>query len=211
MLNEIHSWLNTTKDFDKGLDILARIGKDTFVISMLKKHGNTAPNKIILEKKLREHLQLLHGLNPELEVKQDFVSYDFYQLPENLQKKHVLKSKLYKEAGQLHSKLATAGSDAERAAMAKQIIENMKANQAIFEEIDYFLKYGVEAEIVSLVKEDVNEIAPSDLVQKRNNLRTYISSYTKKLNAASKEKRPAIEQKLNFYKSQLNEIEERLK
>ena len=172
-LADVAKWLEGTQDYSTGVELLEHFSNNKFLIRILKK-GPTEFNR----DKLEEALQLIAKKNPEAKKKTkgkfEIRSAEQYDsLPEKVRKLTVEKDAIYKEMSFLHSQLELYKTDKERGAAALRVLDLDDQVKSIWKKLDYYEVHGKlpsEPEIP-----EVKNMAPAEMMQRRNSLRSYIS------------------------------------
>jgi tellurite resistance-related uncharacterized protein len=139
----IQIWLNEGRDYYEGLELCRRYVKNKTLLDLLET-GDTSftRKKMLAALNAIDEEAILDSSRPDpIQRKLKLPEYDYYSLPENLQEKHRMKAKLYRDAGILHEQLwYLQGKELEDAAGA--IVTMMRANQQLWEELDYYQQHG---------------------------------------------------------------------
>lgn len=179
LIQQIRQWLDNYQDFAEGLELLKQSNHNPSLCYILKKIGATKFN----QQKLIDELSniLTHHIASAETEPVNGVEYDFFSLPEELQKEHFRKSTLYKEAGKLHQALCNNPSEEEAAKLTEGIMRLMQENQQIWEKLDYFKAHGVTKKQTNTVIPDIIGLSQVELLRFRSNNAANLSKWKKKL------------------------------
>lgn len=198
MLQEqIRQWLNSDQEFEPGVNLLEQADQSCIHIRIFRISGPTERNRQKLAELLTELLQPVKHIEAELQSSIGYPRYDFFSLPDDLQRDHIRKAELYRTAGQLHSKLSEASSDLARAEIANLIMANMEENQRCWERIDYFLQYGSTKKETKPVLPDLAGMDTLQLARFKANNASNLSKWRKKLaNTQDKGKKAQLQERI---------------
>ena len=109
---------------------------------------------------------------------------DYVRLPEHLKALVVLRTKLYVKSSSLHKKLGSCYSDESRGQLAETIVENMRENAEIWQELDYWKKTNTilgnhKSFKAEVIKTELSDLPLHELQKRLMNRRTNISTYKK--------------------------------
>ncbi len=195
--DDIRQWIATGRSFKKGLELLALLKGESFLVKMCRLQGNTTFNKKKLDEALDLFIQELTS-DPEPAQEPERVpddGVDFHKLPPDLQALYLEKNSLYREAAYQHRRINSftgksteephgivrivyTGEQATKRAEAIQIVaKNMKRNGEIWRELDYFQQHGAvpkpPAKIVAVI--NLDDMPDAELVAYRSRVRNWIS------------------------------------
>jgi len=182
---QIRTWLQSDKDFLVGLKLLEQLDADSIQLRMIKRSGETQFNQDKLETILKEHLAPIASIEGDKQAAIGFPSYDYFSLPEDLQRDHIRKAELYRSAGQLRLKMEAAESDELRCQYAELIMQSMMENQRCWERIDYFLQHGSQKKETAFVLPDLQGMDTVQLARFKGNNASNLSKWRKKLGTIS--------------------------
>ncbi len=175
----------------------------------LKKKAPSAPLK------LKTELSVSEETNQDSEI--SAMSVDLAILPPELRKLHFKKGKLYIEASRLHRQLEQ-NPQHKRAAMVEQIVENMRENQEIWKELNYFATHKQIAGNHPDLKQpeqpaNLEEVPPHILQKTLTNRRSNLSRYKKLIadNPDDEKKNEKRQAKIDEWASEIKAIEDLLK
>lgn len=188
---EIRNWLKGARDFSEGLILLEKIEPRSLQLKIMSRTGSTRYNQDKLEEILSKHLAPVANDVKKSEASLGFPSYDFFSLPDDLQRDHIRKAELYRTAGKLHSKLADAETDQGRAEIAEIIMQCMEENKRCWERIDYFLQTGSTKKETHFVLPDLAGMEPLQLAKFKANNASNLSKWRKKVQLISDPKKKA--------------------
>lgn len=106
-----------------------------------------------------------------------------HQAAESLEEHHLNREwkPRYKEAAYYHSELSEAKSEEENRKLAFQILDTMDEVEALWKKRDFVRQYGVKPDFEF---QGLSSLTPTQLLNRRNTLRSYVSKAKKgKLNA----------------------------
>jgi hypothetical protein len=174
-ISDIKEWLSKPDDYQKGCDLLAQIETNKFRIFQLRLHECIDNNNHIID-----------ALNEFIKKKETqtaaetgvYVSSDYNEAPEEIQRAVAEVKRIYKENNHLHSQLMRIKDDHERGIFANTILDNDDFARSLLDEIDY---YKVHKKVKPKAEEAaLNSISLSDLIQTISRLRTKISKLKRK-------------------------------
>ena len=218
MDHEIIAWLDSEQDYPSGLLIYDRYCKNPNLGRILKVGGATGKNRLTLIYelgKIAKHVAVsvdTPTINKPQEKQE--ITIAIPQVPhqttgiENLRSEQKM---CYKMLDNLHAILPYRKIQ-ERKDIAFQILELDDRLMEITKRIKHYEKHGVipPAPVTNEPKK-VSELSDSELIQRQNNVRTYITRYKrlaedpKELKSLSRNRK-----KLEKYQQELDEITERL-
>jgi len=142
-VNPISVWKNDGADYFEGLELCRKYLPEGPLMKLLETGESSLTRKKML--KALGEIEFTATLDAErvdpLQRKLKLPEYDYFNLPESLQEKHKMKGQLYKDAGKLHAQLwYLQGKELEDAAGA--IVTMMRANQQLWEELDFYHEHG---------------------------------------------------------------------
>lgn len=178
---QIREWIQSDKDFIVGLKLLEQLDPDSIQLRMMKRSGETQFNQDKLEAILKDHLAPVAHIQGDKQEAIGFPSYDYFSLPEDLQRDHIRKAELYRTAGQLRLKMEDAQTDEMRGQFAELIMQSMHENQRCWERIDYFLQNGSVKKETSYVLPDLEGMDTIQLARFKGNNASNLSKWRKKL------------------------------
>lgn len=182
---EIRNWLNGHMEFDQGIKILERIEPESIHLKILRRSGETAYNRDKLEGLLRNHwAPVAHDVKSS-QTSLGFPRYDFFSLPDDLQRDHIRKADLYRMAGKMHERLSNAETDKDRAECAEIIMQCMEENQRCWERIDHYLQTGTLKKETKFVLPDLEGLEPLQLAKFKANNASNLSKWRKKVQKIS--------------------------
>lgn len=159
MTEEIKQWLDGPRDYEAGVLLYCRYGKNRNLKTYLQR--KCAPLKLLYE------LSKLVGIDPfanaQIEVpelprstakdkdelkpderlriiREGGISYS--QLPESLKKVYLEACDAYRQMRHLHEKMKLVGTDSERAALRAALLEQVDRNRVCWEMIDQWAADG---------------------------------------------------------------------
>lgn len=237
MFEEINSWLNSDREFLRGLALYDRYGTSFNQKRLLRMQGPSRKSNEIL---VYELSKLIKGMkpaaapapknapaiivkkkpeplpkteekkpqpHPPAEAKE---KRPVSQDPQEL-KKHVID--LMKVRDNLHARLELIPTDKERNESAQRILGISDEISEIYEQLDHFNKHGVLPPVKQeLVKKKPNEMDTAELMQRQVTLRTYVTKYTRRVKESKTAKTTAENQlKLDQYTVELEDVSRRLR
>lgn len=178
---EAQEWLQSTKHYDTGLDILRNAKGESLVWRLLAK-GKSFYNCQRLE---QEILALLKPVESKKEIKKAIVPISLKPVvecnsyPETLLPAYHQQRRLYAQVNHLHPLLdATYNLDRKKAFEIKLALQNAWSE---IEEIWRILNYWEENQVVLPNKYQEQGLEPvldkAQMLKRRNNLRTYLSKH----------------------------------
>ena len=113
-----------------------------------------------------------------------YTKLDYVRLPEHLKALIVRKNKLYVSASSLHKKLESCNSDESRGQLAETIVENMRENAEIWQELDHWKRTNTvlgnhKSFKAEVIKTELSDLPLHELQKRLINRRTNISTYKK--------------------------------
>jgi UDP-galactopyranose mutase len=179
---KIAQWFDTGCDYKRGLDILEQYEPDCSELLILKRR-ETKFNADKLYMLIKELLSKFTETNLQSDSGLNYPDYNFFDLPEPLQKLHIEKGKAYSEAGKLHSQLE------ENPSLAGGIIELMDINRAAWNEINYYLEHGhVKTYEKSTLLPDLENMTDIELSRFKTNNASNLSKWKRKIKSIPKGK-----------------------
>jgi len=218
MDHEIYTWLNSEQDYPSGLLLYDRYCKNPNLGRILKVGGATGKNRLTLIYelgKIAKHVAVSVDI-PAMKKPQEKpeITISIPQVPhktsciENLRSEQKM---CYKMLDNLNAVLPYKEIQ-ERKDIAFQILELDDRLMEITQRINHYEKHGVIplAPITDEPKK-VSELSDAELIQRQNNVRTYITRY-KRLTEDPKELKSLSRNRktLEKYQQELDEITERL-
>lgn len=208
--NDLLNWIATgAKDWKKGVQLYNHFGANNHLKNRFKRLGPIEYNRALLREELTSIAQMLEKSTRKLargvivtslvlpasqplstnrqtfqvdqEESSTNLTVDLAILPEQLRKLHFKKGNLYNEASRLHKKLEETPQHV-RASMVETIVENMRENQDIWAEIDYFKRNNKlkgshpdlqQRAIAKDLKDVPREVLQRTLTNRRSNLSRY--------------------------------------
>jgi hypothetical protein len=159
--------------------------------------------------------QPLHELT-DSEKTEEQLTVEVAVLPVPLRKLHFKKGQLFNEASRLHKQLEAAPQH-KRAAMVETIVENMRENQKIWDELKHYQsKRKIKGDHPDLKQtekaKEIKDIAPEILQKTLTNRRSNISRYKKliKDNPNHEKKNENRQAKIDEWTIEIKAIEETL-
>lgn len=131
----IAQWFDAGCNYSEGVTILETWQPNCPELFILKRRESLF-NKEKLEKLLKIQLDKAIETNAQSSSGLEYPQYNFFELPENLQKLHFEKGEAYKKAGQLHADLENNPQN------AGEILRLMDINRNAWSEIDYYIEHG---------------------------------------------------------------------
>ena len=218
MDHEIFTWLNSDQDYPSGLLLYDRYGKNTNLGRILRIGGATGKNRLTLIYelgKITRHL-LVHDNSPTPEKPHpDQESLGKVQETPSeisgIEKLRQDQKMLYKMLDNLHAILPYRELN-ERKEIALQILDYDDHLKEITERICHYEKHGViPPELTVVLKTKISELSDAELLQRQNNLRTYVAKYTRLLEDSKTLKSTLnYREKLDKYQLELTGVTERL-
>jgi len=218
MDHEINSWLNSDQDYPSGLFLYDRYCKNSNLGRILRIGGATGKNRLTLIYELgKVFKQFLISdgslFSENLPHDQERIKED-HELPSEISGIEKLRrdqKMLYKMLDNLHAILPYRGIH-ERKEIAFQILDFDDHLREITERITHFEKHGViPQEPTAILRQKVSDFTDAELLQRQNNLRTYVTKYTRLLKDSKTLKSTAnYREKLDKYQLELTEVTERL-
>lgn len=204
----IAKWLNGSRDYNTGIELLEKIGGDPFMLSILKK-GNNSYSRSKLEKELRSFLPAekpsenssTHSPGPSDQSTDPIPTRSpmdnvpesdasDQSLPKEILSKKIERQRMYRENDYMKNSLSHADKKT-KTAYCLAIVENAMAIQKIWKEIDHFEATGTVIDLHErLIK------APKDIHLQIANARSNLSK-------AKRRGKPELEKK---WKEKLNEL-----
>ena len=218
MDHEITIWLNSDQDYTSGLLLHEKYARNPNLGRILRVGGATGKNRLTLVYelgKIAKHVAV-SARTPAMKKPQEKqeISNAIPQVPhqttgiENLRSEQKM---YYKMLDNLHAILPYREIQ-ERKDIAFQILELDDRLMEITQRINHYEKHGVIplAPITDEPKK-VSELSDAELIQRQNNVRTYITRY-KRLTEDPKELKSLSRNRktLEKYQQELDEITERL-
>jgi hypothetical protein len=219
MDHEIFTWLSSDQDYPSGLVLYDRYCKNTNLGRILRIGGATGKNRLTLIYelgKVAKHLMSSDKDLPSKKFPQDQTGskkdQEFPPEISGIEKLRRDKKILYKMLDNLHAILPYREIH-ERREIALQILEFDDHLKEITDRIMHFEKHGViPPEPVSVMRKKVSDLTAAELLQRQNNLRTYITKYTRLLEDSKTLKSTSnYRDKLDKYQLELNEVTKRLR
>lgn len=175
-ISDISAYLNNPLSYAQGVELYCKHGSDDFLKSLFKK-SETRYNRSRLLKELHLIYSKLSGPENSKQAKQRFSASDttsYLSLPDQVKKLNEKKNEYYKEMRDLHSQLLHLDKEARYNAAGK-ILQLSRLVKEIWKSLDHFHIHGdlprgaIKAEMIK------EEPLKSDLIEKRNLLRSYVS------------------------------------
>jgi hypothetical protein len=219
MDHEIFTWLNSDQDYLSGLLLYDQYCKNTNLGRILRVGGATGKNRLTLIYelgKIVKHLMASDKNLPSEKLPQDPAgSKKDQEFPTEIfgiEKLRRDQKMLYKMLDNLHAILPYREIH-ERKEIALQILDFDDHLKEITERILHFEKHGViPPEPTSVVQKKVSDLTAAELLQRQNNLRTYVTKYTRLLEDSKTLKSTSnYRDKLEKYQLELNEVTKRLR
>lgn len=218
MDHEIIVWLNSDQDYTFGLLLHEKYARNPNLGRILRIGGATGKNRLTLIYelgKIARHVAV-SVKTPELNKPQEKqeVSKAILQIPyktsdiENLRSEQKM---CYKMLDNLHAILPYREIQ-DRKDIAFQILELDDRLMEITQRINHYEKHGVIPPVPVIDEpKKVSELNDAELIQRQNNVRTYITRY-KRLTEDPKELKSLARNRktLEKYQQELDEITERL-
>lgn len=205
----IESWLNGDRDFSAGVSLYDAYGSS----EILKRTFAAGENGYTIAKLSQE----LESIYMSLEEHEPLPPVPMVGLPDDLREVEKQAKDLFKEMSYLHSTLenpAVNPTDEIRLSNALRIRELHLEIRERFRMVDHFRETGKRLEIeVREVKKapDPEQLSPTDLVNRRNTLRTYVSKIEKQIATnPPAEKLLKLQSRLQKYKTELEAVLKRL-
>ena len=218
MNHEIIVWLNSDQDYISGLLLHEKYARNPNLGRILRVGGATGKNRLTLIYelgKIAKHVAVSVD-TPAMkkpQVKQE-ITIAIPQVPNQITSIENLRSQqkmYYKMLDNLHAILPYREIQ-ERKEIAFQILELDDRLMEITQRINHYEKHGVlpPAPVTDEPKK-VSELSDAELIQRQNNVRTYITRY-KRLADDPKELKSLARNRetLEKYQQELDEITERL-
>ena len=218
MDHEIIVWLNSDQEYSSGLILHEKYARNPNLGRILRVGGATGKNRLTLIYelgKIAKHVAVsvdTPGLKKPLEKQE--ISKESQQVPHQTTSIENLRSEqkmCYKMLDNLHAILPYREIQ-ERKDIAFQILELDDRLMEITQRINHYEKHGVlpPAPVIDEPKK-VSELSDAELIQRQNNVRTYITRY-KRLTEDPKELKSLSRNRktLEKYQQELDEITERL-
>jgi len=218
MDHEIIVWLNSDQDYTSGLILHEKYARNPNLGRILRVGGATGKNRLTLIYelgKIAKHVAVSVD-TPAMkkpQVKQE-ITIAIPQVPNQITSIENLRSQqkmYYKMLDNLHAILPYREIQ-ERKEIAFQILELDDRLMEITQRINHYEKHGVlpPAPVTDEPKK-VSELSDAELIQRQNNVRTYITRY-KRLADDPKELKSLARNRetLEKYQQELDEITERL-
>jgi hypothetical protein len=200
MKEEIKQWLDGPRDYEAGVLLYCRYGKNRNLKSYLQR--KCAPLKVLYElSKLvgidafaavpskQEDLPIIPELKPQERIKviQDG-SIRFDNLPEELKKIYLKACDAYKQMRHLHEKMKLVATDSERASLRAALLEQVDRNRVCWEMIDRWAADGT-------LPEPTTEAVSTGTVDAKalNSARAGVTRYLNQL-----DKEPDEEKRANY-------------
>ena len=214
MDQEISSWLNSQQDYQSGLQLFDRYGKNFNLARILRVGGATGKNRMTLayelgklarhqpETKQETAIVATQGVHQEIETLPEITRIGDLRSEQKM---------IYKMLDNLHAVLEYRPVQ-ERKRIAFQILDLDDQLKELNERIAHYEKHGVIPESpVTNDKKKISELNDVELIQWQNNYRTYVARY-KRLVAGSKTPKSLSRNQhlLLQYQQQLDEITKRL-
>lgn len=201
----IESWLGSkTKDYESGLQLYAEFGNDEVILHLLQSGKNSFTHSQLIES-LRE---LAKGDDPlpEVEEKEWALSEEEYaSLPDAGKSSQKEWRAWYAEMKYLQARLDDPGKDDEyRLQLALKIVALDEQVRESWRKIAYWRKYGAWPGKPA-VNYDAENMNASDLIRRRNTVRTYISKFGE--DTQKQEKVKAWEAELLLLETKISESE----
>lgn len=196
MIEEIKQWLDGPRDYEAGVLLYCRYGKNRNLKTYLQR--KCAPLKLLYElSKLvgidafaaapskQEDLPIIPELKPQERIKviQDG-SIRFDNLPEELKKIYLKACDAYKQMRHLHEKMKLVATDSERASLRAALLEQVDRNRVCWEMID---RWAVDGTLPEPPASETKE-GPVD-AKALNAARTGITRYLNQLDQTEDEKK----------------------
>lgn len=243
---DLLKWIaDGSKNWEKGVQLYNHFGANTHLKRRFIRLGPIEFNKGLLREELTSIARMLEKSHQHkavkskpagksFEVKQSPVhdsipssqllvettqhlTVDLAVLPEALRKLHFKKGKLFNEASMLHKKLASSPLH-ERASMVETIVENMRENQVIWNEINFYQSNqkvkGEHPDLKQRKKEKELKSVPGEVLQRTlTNRRSNLSRYKKMIadNPADDARNKKRRQKIEEWMIEIKAIESTLK
>lgn len=183
-MHKIDSWLKTKGSYSDGLSLYRQFGKSTFLLKLFEQEENA-----FTRQKLQDELRVIFEASEpikeltqasESKNKEEFIYRD--QKPqitplndECIQPLVKEKADLYAQSNFLRAKINTVLTNAERFALAEQIVERHDRIREIWQLIDDFKEKGLDP-----FRNDLDRQSPVKLAKRRETLQTYLSKYKTK-------------------------------
>jgi len=218
MDHEIFTWLSSEQDYPAGLILYDRYCKNSNLGRILRIGGATGKNRLTLIYELGKvvkHLLISEtSLLSEKHPHDQESSKEDHELPSEISGIEKLRrdqKMLYKMLDNLHAILPYREIH-ERKEIAFQILDFDDHLREITERITHYEKHGVvPPEPDAVQRKAASEFSDAELLQRQNNLRTYVARYTRLLEDSKTLKSTAnYRDKLEKYRLELNEVTERL-
>ena len=218
MDHEILFWMKADQDYLTGLALFERYTHNTKIGRMLRIGGATVKNRLTLSyelSKIAKHLAASEKITALVTHQAlPVTSKPEQPMPTEVTTIDRLRSKqkmCYKMLDNLHAVLPYREIQ-ERKEIAFQILELDDRLMEITQRINHYEKHGVlpPAPVTDEPKK-VSELSDAELIQRQNNVRTYINRYKRLAEDPKELKSLARNRKtLEKYQQELDEITERL-
>lgn len=210
-VNSIKEWLNGSRDYSLGVALYEAHGTDEGLKQMFAQGFSQYRQQRLVAalQELKEHPTIVELPS---EPRTITVAVNEAVLPENLvpAERDPYRQRwlpLYQQMNYLRHQLRTAADDTKRGEMAHEILSLEEKCYQIWEERDYFIKYGQP--VPNMVTDTITVTDRNELHRKLMNYRTYITK-AKKCLKENPEDAKAAARKLH-YELEVQRIEEKLK
>ncbi len=218
MNNEILLWLNSDQNYIAGINLYDQFGSSHNLSRILRISGESEPNRstLLYELSKIENQKTVSVVIPALEKpkeKQVIIKEEPPKLSEiiTIEQLRSQQKMIYRMLDNLHAILPYKEKP-ERMKIAFQILDLDDSLKEITIKIEHFNKYGVIPQMSEDNKiKEISELDRAELILRQNNVRTYITRYTRLVSDPKKLKSFATNKNLlDKFNLELIEITERL-